>query len=111
MNILCSIIWVLMKYLTTIFFIVHFASEEILEAHQDNRIASLIGVEGGHSIGNSLAILRVFYDLGVRYLTLTHNCNTPWADSSSVEHRTKFPLNGGLTNFGKVSSTGKIPEV
>ncbi|KAK6633187.1 hypothetical protein RUM44_003788 [Polyplax serrata] len=77
------------------------SATEILEAHQDNRIASLIGVEGGHSIGNSLAILRVFYDLGVRYLTLTHNCNTPWADSSSVEHRTKFPLNGGLTNFGK----------
>lgn len=77
------------------------SATEILEAHQDNRIASLIGVEGGHSIGNSLAILRIFYDLGVRYLTLTHTCNTPWADSSSVEHKNKFPRNGGLTTFGK----------
>lgn len=78
------------------------SATEILEAHQDSRIASLIGVEGGHSIGNSLAILRIFYDLGVRYLTLTHTCNTPWADSSSIEHKAKFPRNGGLTPFGKV---------
>lgn len=77
------------------------SATDVLEAHQDNRIASLIGVEGGHSIGNSLAILRMFYDLGVRYMTLTHTCNTPWADSSSVEHRKKFPVNGGLTAFGK----------
>ncbi|RLU26869.1 hypothetical protein DMN91_000667, partial [Ooceraea biroi] len=61
------------------------SSREILEAHGRGRIASLIGVEGGHSLGSSLAVLRTLYQLGVRYLTLTHTCNTPWAQSSSVE--------------------------
>ncbi|KDR12256.1 Dipeptidase 1, partial [Zootermopsis nevadensis] len=77
------------------------SAKEIIKAHEHNRIASLIGVEGGHSIGNSLAVLRILYDLGVRYMTLTHTCNTPWADSSSVEHRGKYPEHGGLTEFGK----------
>lgn len=63
----------------------HFWIPEILEAHGRGRIASLIGVEGGHSLGSSLAVLRTLYQLGVRYLTLTHTCNTPWAKSSSVE--------------------------
>lgn len=63
----------------------HFWLLEILEAHGRGRIASLIGVEGGHSLGSSLAVLRTLYQLGVRYLTLTHTCNTPWAKSSSVE--------------------------
>ncbi|KOX71899.1 hypothetical protein WN51_03044 [Melipona quadrifasciata] len=61
------------------------SSTEILDAHERGRIASLIGVEGGHSLGSSLAVLRTLYQLGVRYLTLTHTCNTPWAKSSSVE--------------------------
>ncbi|PSN49882.1 Dipeptidase 1, partial [Blattella germanica] len=68
------------------------SAKEIMEAHEQNRIASLIGVEGGHSIGNSLAVLRILYDLGVR------------ADSSSVEHRGKYPEHGGLTEFGKFST-------
>ncbi|XP_076246041.1 dipeptidase 1 isoform X2 [Calliopsis andreniformis] len=74
------------------------SSREILEAHESGRIASLIGVEGGHSLGSSLAVLRTLYQLGVRYLTLTHTCNTPWAKSSSVEGEDE---EGGLTAFGK----------
>lgn len=50
----------------------------IEESHQEGRIASLLGVEGGHSLGNSLGVLRTYYDLGIRYVTLTHTCNTPW---------------------------------
>jgi membrane dipeptidase len=60
------------------------------------RVASLIGAEGGHSIASSLGVLRVLYRLGVRYLTLTHNANVPWADSA-----TDGPAAGGLTAFGR----------
>ncbi len=60
------------------------------------RVASLLGAEGGHSIGGSLATLRAFYELGVRYMTLTHNANLPWADSATDE-----PAVGGLTAFGR----------
>ncbi|KAF4524747.1 hypothetical protein B566_EDAN013816 [Ephemera danica] len=61
------------------------SAEELEIAHRTGRIASLIGIEGGHSLGSSLAILRTFYQLGARYVTLTHACNTPWADSSLVD--------------------------
>jgi membrane dipeptidase len=60
------------------------------------RVASLIGAEGGHSIACSLGTLRALYQLGVRYLTLTHNMNLPWADSATDE-----PAAGGLTAFGR----------
>ncbi|CAG7731325.1 unnamed protein product [Allacma fusca] len=75
---------------------------DIERSHQERRIASLIGVEGGHAIGNSLAVLRMLYSLGARYLTLTHNCNTPWADAASNENYQNLPERGGLTEFGKL---------
>ncbi|MFE6053641.1 dipeptidase [Kitasatospora sp. NPDC056446] len=69
---------------------------DIEAARADGRIASLMGAEGGHSIDCSLATLRALFDLGVRYLTLTHNDNVPWADSA-----TDKPVAGGLTRFGE----------
>jgi membrane dipeptidase len=60
------------------------------------KVASLMGAEGGHSIASSLGVLRMFYELGVRYLTLTHNSNTGWADSATDE-----PDSGGLNEFGR----------
>jgi membrane dipeptidase len=71
-------------------------AEDVERAVQLGRIASLAGMEGGHSIGGSLGVLRAMYVLGARYLTLTHNDNTPWADSA-----TDVPRHGGLTPFGR----------
>ncbi|MEX0927907.1 MAG: dipeptidase [Balneolales bacterium] len=59
------------------------------------KIASIIGMEGGHSIGNSLAVLRRFYDLGARYMTITHSRTLDWADSATDD-----PVNDGLSPFG-----------
>src|SRR6266850_451781 len=69
---------------------------EVREAHKQGKIAALIGVEGGHMIGNDIRVLRMFGNLGVRYMTLSHFYNDEWADSS-----TDKPLHNGLTDFGK----------
>ena len=72
------------------------SAADVERALAEGRIASLIGMEGGHSIASSLAVLRQMYDLGARYMTLTHSRNTSWADSASVA-----PQHGGLTEFGE----------
>ncbi|GAA2752553.1 dipeptidase [Kitasatospora cinereorecta] len=71
-------------------------ADDLEQARAEGRIASLMGAEGGHSIDCSLATLRALHRLGVRYLTLTHNSNVPWADSATDE-----PVAGGLTAFGE----------
>lgn len=70
-------------------------ADEVEAAWASGRIASLLGAEGGHSINSSLATLRMLHVLGVRYLTLTHNSNVPWADSATDD-----PALGGLSRFG-----------
>jgi membrane dipeptidase len=70
-------------------------ADDVVAAWESGRIASLLGAEGGHSINNSLATLRMLHVLGVRYLTLTHNSNVGWADSA-----TDVPVHDGLSRFG-----------
>jgi membrane dipeptidase len=72
------------------------SADEVDAAFARGRIASLMGAEGGHSIDSSLASLRALYALGVRYMTLTHNDNVPWADSA-----TDVEVTGGLNDFGR----------
>jgi len=71
-------------------------ADDIERIQKQGKIASLIGMEGGHSIASSLGILRDMYRLGARYMTLTHSLNTPWADSA-----TDKPQHDGLTPFGE----------
>jgi membrane dipeptidase len=71
-------------------------AEEVRRAHAQGKIAALMGVEGGHMIGNDIRMVRIFADLGVRYMTLSHFYNTEWSDSS-----TDKPAHNGLTDFGK----------
>lgn len=71
-------------------------SDDIVRIYDSGKIASLIGIEGGHAISNSLGALRAFYQLGARYLTLTHSDTLDWADSATDEER-----HGGLTELGE----------
>ena len=75
--------------------------EDILAAHAAGKFAALLGVEGGHSIENSLDNLRAFHALGARYMTLTWSNTNEWADSSGDLHDASVPHHGGLTLFGK----------
>jgi membrane dipeptidase len=71
-------------------------ADDVVRIHRQGRIASLIGVEGGRQMGGSLAALRAYYALGARYMTLTHNQTTEWADSATDD-----PKYGGLSPFGE----------
>jgi membrane dipeptidase len=70
-------------------------ADDVIRIHKKGKVASLIGIEGGRQIGGSLAALRQFYRLGARYMTLTHNQTTEWADSATDD-----PKYGGLSPFG-----------
>jgi len=71
-------------------------ADDVVRIHKSGKIASLIGVEGGHSINNSLGVLRQLYAGGARYMTLTHSENNDWADSATAD-----PQHDGLTKFGE----------
>lgn len=71
-------------------------ADDVERIFADGKIASLIGMEGGHSINNSLAVLRMMYDLGARYMTITHNRTLDWADAAGDN-----PQHDGLTEFGE----------
>jgi membrane dipeptidase len=71
-------------------------ADQVMAARKRGQIAILMGVEGGHMIDSDLAVLRTYFDLGVRYLTLTHTEHTPWADTASQP-----PAHNGLTDFGR----------
>jgi membrane dipeptidase len=71
-------------------------ADDIVRIHKSGKIASLIGVEGGHSINNSLGVLRQLYESGARYMTLTHSDNNDWADAATAD-----PKHDGLSAFGK----------
>src|SRR5262245_46218159 len=73
-----------------------YTADDVVRIRKAGKIASLIGLEGGHAIDNSLAVLRMLYALGARYMTLTHSENLDWADSA-----TDTPRHGGLTPFGE----------
>jgi membrane dipeptidase len=84
---------------------------DVRAAWAEGRIASLIGVEGGHSIGRSLAVLRAFAALGVRYLTLTHTQNIEWADSGTDEERLGGLSDEGLAVVAELNRLGVLVDL
>lgn len=73
-----------------------FTAADVRRIHGEGRVASMMGIEGGHAIENSLGVLRSLYEAGARYMTLTHSLSLRWADSATDAER-----HGGLTDFGK----------
>lgn len=82
-------------------FALAFTAAEVVAAHTRGRIAALMGIEGGHAVEDSVRLLRDFYLLGVRYMTLTHNNTNNWADSSGDLEKSDVKHHNGLTEFGK----------
>jgi len=81
--------------------IMAFSVADIERAHQQGKLAALMGIEGGHSIENDIRLLRNYYRLGVRYMTLSWSNTNEWADSSGDIHDPDIPHHNGLTEFGK----------
>ena len=78
-----------------------YTAADIERAHQNKKLAALMGLEGGHAIENDIRLLRDFYRLGVRYMTLTWANTNEWADSSGDTHSTTVQHHNGLSDFGK----------
>jgi len=78
-----------------------FTSDDIRRVHKTGKIAALMGIEGGHAIEDSLSALRMFYRLGVRYMTLTHSNTNNWADSSGDINNKNVKHHNGLSGFGR----------
>src|SRR6266404_3764065 len=78
-----------------------FSVAEIERAHREHKLAALMGIEGGHSIENDMRLLRDYYRLGVRYMTLSWSNTNEWADSSGDINDPKVQHHDGLTGFGK----------
>ncbi len=78
-----------------------FTADDIVRAHEQHKFAALMGIEGGHSIENDIRLLREFYRLGVRYMTLTWSNTNEWADSSGDINNPQVKHYGGMTPFGK----------
>jgi membrane dipeptidase len=77
------------------------SAKDIEEAHRRGKIAALMGIEGGHAIEDNIRLLRDYYDLGIRYMTLTHSNTNNWADSSGDVNDRNIKHHNGLTEFGK----------
>ena len=78
-----------------------FCADDIERAHKQKKLAALMGIEGGHSIENDIHVLRDFYRLGVRYMTLSWSNTNEWADSSGDINNPKIEHHNGLSDFGK----------
>jgi membrane dipeptidase len=86
-------------------------ADDIRRAHEQGKIAALMGIEGGHMLGNDIRMVRIYSELGVRYMTLSHFYNDEWADSS-----TDKPAHNGLTDYGKdivreMNRTGMLVDI
>jgi membrane dipeptidase len=86
-------------------------ADDIVRIHKAGRVASLIGIEGGRQIGGSLAALRQFYRLGARYMTLTHNQTTEWADSATDDPKYNGLAPFGLAVVGEMNRLGMLVDL
>jgi membrane dipeptidase len=84
------------------------SADEMEQAHNEGKIGVLLGIEGGHSLGSSVAVLRMFYSLGARFISLTSfECSNPWISANSKEPLFEESSPTSMTEFGKVSFTPK----